>query len=529
MIELIVGFFVLFLFALLGKEQDTEKNEETITPTIGEDSNGEYDLFDDSTGQLLSVTKSSTKPSKKNIVIPSKIFIYSKDDGKEKIRKGLLSIPKNILFFTMAGKTYLPIWKKPQKIAFTPGLKKDGYIEAESKIFIFNALALGVEFDFFIFDPVLNEENELINLQQRIPSNRPDLLITAISFGLDRIFTVEKQIILAKIKKGHTKLLSEILDETSSELYFSALKDKITNLSDSNNVGESESMIKAIDHLANDLEKIGESISDIKGEPETIVNDVIGGNQDPNKLSSFNRESIEFYFESWEKRHDRWVIDFLANAISSEAKSMKKIRSHFQKALLTDWRISLGFLLNRTTYQSRKDIINDRTANYLFMKVRGCKLENIDQELENLINEITLAKRNKQVTHLRENQDIKRLASISSFLKKSQEKNITKIVLKLFNQNEDVISFLKQFDYVGEKTASFYMKFIAWVFDLNFVPIVIDRHVIKSLQYYGYLTTESKNDAKIVIKRLASQLSVSIVKVETALYEKSWLELNKTF
>lgn len=83
------------------------------------------------------------------------------------------------------------------------------------------------------------------------------------------------------------------------------------------------------------------------------------------------------------------------------------------------------------------------------------------------------------------------------------------------------------FDYIGHKTASFYMKFIAWVFDLDFVSVVVDRHVIKSLNNYGYLSNDSIPDAKEIIHDLSSKLNVPVVEVETALYEDGWLKSNE--
>lgn len=245
-------------------------------------------------------------------------------------------------------------------------------------------------------------------------------------------------------------------------------------------------------------------------------------------MNKIDCDFVQKYVKSWESRHDNWIKDFLGKAIGSTQQTLQGIRLDLKGRLENDWRISLGFLLNRTTYQSRKDKMNDKTANYLFLKT--CSLPPIysEESIKNFIRQIWHEKRSGQVTHIRENIDIRRLESISEFIIFSSEKNITKVVLKEIDHHSDASKFLIQFHCIGEKTASFYLKFIAWLFDLSIVPIVIDTHVLSMLHRRGVIARKNPQDARAAILALAQQLSLSPIKIETALYEASWLDTNRS-
>ena len=244
-------------------------------------------------------------------------------------------------------------------------------------------------------------------------------------------------------------------------------------------------------------------------------------------MKTVDTDFIEKFVSSWESRHDEWVRDFLANAIGSTHGTMRAVRPELRAKLESDWRFSLAFLLDRTTYQSRRDTLNYKTATYLFQ--RACSLPPIYSEsmLHRLIVDIRQEKHSGKVTHIRENTDIRRLESIAEFLINSPEKNITKVILARVHAGNDVVSFLKQFYCIGDKTASFYMKFISWLFDLNVLPIVVDTHVMRSLIEIGEIVRASPSDAKNAILRISRDLNISPIRVETALYESSWQEKNR--
>jgi endonuclease III len=243
-------------------------------------------------------------------------------------------------------------------------------------------------------------------------------------------------------------------------------------------------------------------------------------------MKAVDTDFIEKFVSSWESRHDEWVRDFLANAIDSTRSTMSAIRPELRAKLEGDWRFSLAFLLDRTTYQSRRDALNYKTATYLFERVCSLPPRFSESTLHGLIVDIRQAKHSEKVTHIRENTDIRRLESIAEFLIDSREKNITKLILAKVHAGNDVFSFLKQFHFIGDKTASFYMKFICWLFDLSILPIVVDTHVMRSLIEIGEIVKANPSDAKNAILRISRNLNISPIRVETALYESSWQEKN---
>ena len=70
------------------------------------------------------------------------------------------------------------------------------------------------------------------------------------------------------------------------------------------------------------------------------------------------------------------------------------------------------------------------------------------------------------------------------------------------------------------------MKFISWLFDLNLKPITVDRHVLNSLQSRNIISSQNPNEAISAIVKLSDDLNLPVVKIETALYEESWLKTN---
>ncbi|MDD2557189.1 MAG: hypothetical protein PHH87_02745 [Desulfuromonas sp.] len=236
-------------------------------------------------------------------------------------------------------------------------------------------------------------------------------------------------------------------------------------------------------------------------------------------------EYVEKYVALWEARHDSWVSQYLASLLGTDKKTMSEIRPILKKKTLTDWRVALAFFIDRTTYQSRKDIINLRTATYLFKKIISLPEEFSVEENEKLLQEIKKEKATGRVTHIRERADIERLEAVLKYLQFSKEKNFTKIILSIPSEKE-LWKFLDQFPFVSKnKTAPFYMKFISWAHDINIEPIAIDRHVINSLASNG-LSNKSSSKA---IMEIANQLNMPAVKVETALYEDSWRKSNNDF
>lgn len=236
---------------------------------------------------------------------------------------------------------------------------------------------------------------------------------------------------------------------------------------------------------------------------------------------------VQKYVESWESRHDGWVKDFLGKAIGSNHQTFQGVRLDLKKRLEDDWHISLGFLIERTTYQSRKDILNIRTANYLFQKMCSLPLVYSEESLKDIIQQIRQEKESGQVTHIRVDKDIKRLKSVAKFIINSKDKNITKVVLAKIDAKMDASKFLGQFHCIGPKTASFYLKFIAWIFDLSIEPIVIDTHVMTTLHRAGRIAQRNPEEARNAIVQLSRELGLSPIKIETALYEASWLSSNR--
>ncbi len=247
-------------------------------------------------------------------------------------------------------------------------------------------------------------------------------------------------------------------------------------------------------------------------------------------MNKIDNNFVDQYVASWESRHDDWVRDFLASAIASDHNTFHGIKYDLKNKLENDWRTSLAFLLDRTTYQSRGDILNQKTANYLFNKI--CSLSSMfsNESLKNVIKKIREDKITGKITHIREEKDIERLESIAEFIIRSPEKNMTKVILTLIDSGRSAIRFLQQFHQIGPKTASFYMKFIYWLFELT--PdspdsIVIDTHVINMLIKLGEIINRNTREARNAIIRLSKQLNRSEVEIETALYEADWQGTNR--
>ena len=78
-------------------------------------------------------------------------------------------------------------------------------------------------------------------------------------------------------------------------------------------------------------------------------------------------EYVEKYCKSWEERHDEWVVNFLAPAISSQEKTLSGLKTNLKSFILNDWRGGFAFFIDRTSYQGgvRSDSINYKIAIYL--------------------------------------------------------------------------------------------------------------------------------------------------------------------
>jgi hypothetical protein len=237
---------------------------------------------------------------------------------------------------------------------------------------------------------------------------------------------------------------------------------------------------------------------------------------------------VRKYLDSWEKRHDSWVSQYLSDLLDTDRKTMSEIRLILKNKIQNDWRFALAFFIDRTTYQSRKDIINLRTATYLFKKIINLPDRFSNESIDKMLLEIRADKSSYRETHIRERADIERLESVCKYLQSSDEKNFTKIILNI-SAEANLWRFLDQFPFISKnKTAPFYMKFIAWLFDLNIKPIAVDRHVINSLISNGIYVGSSKDAVNEIIK-ISEQLNIPAVNIETALYEDSWLKSNHDF
>ncbi|UPU37843.1 hypothetical protein M1B72_09085 [Geomonas paludis] len=235
---------------------------------------------------------------------------------------------------------------------------------------------------------------------------------------------------------------------------------------------------------------------------------------------------VKKYVSSWEARHDEWVRDYLAPLVGTSEKTMNGIRPVLKQRLQTDWRYSLAFFIDRTTYQSRSDLVNLRTATYLFEKIVSLPPDFSVRNMEQLVKTISEEKFNGLASHVRVKTDIERLDYAWRFLVPSEEKNFTAIVLGKVASEVELWRFLEQFPYVSRnKTAPFYMKFIAWLFDLDLAPITVDRHVVNALQVRD---GRAVTDPAGYITRVAKDLMMPATLVETALYEESWLKANGT-
>jgi len=242
---------------------------------------------------------------------------------------------------------------------------------------------------------------------------------------------------------------------------------------------------------------------------------------------NITKEYIDKHVTYWELRHDDWAREYLSSFLQTDKKCMNEIKPIFKVKLENDWRFSLAFFIDRTTYQSRKDTVNIRTATYLFEKIIELPVVFNSEHLSNMIKKIAREKENGYVTHIRVKTDIQRLTAVCDFLIDSPEKNFTNIVLNLVDKNKDIWRFMDQFPYVSRnKTAPFYMKFIAWLFQLDVVPLTIDRHVINSLMKHNLVNSHNVKEARYAIKKISKELSMPAVNVETALYESSWGNIN---
>ncbi len=424
-------------------------------------------------------------------VLPKTIYLFSNDRGEKRLEKNIFSIPENIGTIEMDGKRFVGIWTSPKKDVLFRKAHKGGLIAVDRDGFVFNALMIGVDVDFFFINPNLDGEGNLLLEGNLLPLNDPFIFRSIIEKGLDQTAHSQKNAVLKEIDRRERKTLSEIQESLAAEL---------------------------IDNMFSNIAGI---FTNTVGKQGKVISDAV---QSSNKrAANFTKEHVFSLVGSWEARHDNWVQTFLADAILSNASTLQGIKADLRNALLNDWRASLAFLLDRTTYQSRKDVINERTARYLFKTVLAGKKVFRDDSLDDIVSKVITDKIRGDATHIREKQDIRRLNSICAYLKNSSEKNITKTVLSCIEQESDPAKFLTQFEFIGDKTASFYMKFVAWIFDLNVEPIVVDMHVFRSLNRYGLIVGESKVEAKKAIRQLADQLGLPLVKVETALYEESWL------
>lgn len=239
-------------------------------------------------------------------------------------------------------------------------------------------------------------------------------------------------------------------------------------------------------------------------------------------------EYVRKYVSNWEKRHDSWVEQYLSPLLNTDKKTMSGIHPVLKDKVQNDWRFGLAFFIDRTTYQSRSDKINLRTATYLFKKIINLPEEFTYESIEQMLLEIKNDKKSGDVTHLRERADIERLEAVCKYITKTNEKNFTQLVLEKSSEI-GLWKFLDQFPFVSKnKTAPFYMKFISWLFKLNIVSVTVDRHVIKSLNSNG-IDVKSNKDAIKAILELSKKLKLPAVSIETALYEDSWLKSNDDF
>ena len=119
--------------------------------------------------------------------------------------------------------------------------------------------------------------------------------------------------------------------------------------------------------------------------------------------------------------------------------------------------------------------------------------------------------------------DTERLKGIVDYINYSAEKNFTSIVLKKIDEKQNILKFLQGFKGIGPKTSAFYMKFIRWIFELELsdLPIAVDQHVFRSLICHRQITSENYDEAVRTIKKIALELNVSPIDLETALYEAS--------
>ena len=242
-----------------------------------------------------------------------------------------------------------------------------------------------------------------------------------------------------------------------------------------------------------------------------------------------DKKYVEKYLESWEKRHDEWVVSFLAKTIFSNATTLSGIKDDLKHYISNDWRGAFAFFVDRTSYQGgvRSDSTNCKIATYLFEKIISLPEEFSNDSMEKLNEVVSYEKLNNIFPTLWKH-DLTRLESISNYLIKAEEKNMTKIVLSKVDEDHDILKFLeKTFLQVGPKTSSFYMKFITWLFELELLPITIDQHVYRSLKKYNLLKFENNESAKTIILQIGEELKISPIFIETALYEESWLKSNK--
>jgi len=417
-------------------------------------------------------------------LLPEKIFVLCSDPG-QKLKKSIFAIPDNMFHISEQGTDVVCIWTNKEFISgflnnYLEG-KDAQWVELDRDDFIFNLFMFSEEYKYFVVNPTFSKQSYEYFESEYHPEYEGNL------FPLDDPI-IFRELIAKKLKqlKVSNDCIKNIIARISVLLFFK------TDLFD---VYQEECKTSK-------------------------------KNKNSGKGDRLTKKKVLGLVSSWERRHDSWVGDHLSEILGSQFTTMTDIKEDLKNSLMSDWRASLGFFLDRTTYQSRKDVINLRTANYLFSEAMKLPQKYSNQVLENFSDNIYYDKLSERITHLRIPIDTERVESISNFLKHSKEKNFTKIVLEKTSNEKDCIDFLKSFRRVGPKTANFYMKFIAWVFDLDFVAVTVDRHVYNSLLKYDLITEQNYENSTKIIRQLAKKMNLSPIYIETALYEESWIETN---
>ena len=251
-----------------------------------------------------------------------------------------------------------------------------------------------------------------------------------------------------------------------------------------------------------------------------------------------NKDWVRNFVNKWERRHDDWAKggQYKRND-GQKFRDFSEFKTCFRERLLSDWRDSLAFFIDRTTYQGFGDQNAEKVSRYMTDKIYESHLpreysKGSQDEVAHKIGEITRSfceeKSSNHFTTIRWKTDIGRFASVVNYLMYfSDEKNFTKIVQ---NENYDQ-KILRRFSYVGDKVINFYLKFLSLILELpGKLPIVVDTHVKQSLVRHCLVDEQEMNNLQMIKEKIISNakgIGVTPIELETALYEENFEIYNR--